>query len=336
MTDAVRDASGFGHLRGGTHADALLTEMLGPGFAAYREEWRRAGRLDTLRGPLHLDFELNRSCNLRCPMCTWSAETATNEPASRMALDDFVRIVREGVALGCRSVAFNLVNEPLLRADLPEFVAQAKALGVLDLWLHTNGMLLTETMSRGLIGAGLTRLMVSLDAVTQATYDLIRVGGDLAVVESNIAAFRRLRGETGGRLPLLAVCFVKMALNEHELPDFLAKWEPLVDFFSIQEYFVPPMAGARDLVGTTQATPPAMFQCAMPFQRMGVSYDGTAQPCCSFYGPQIPLGNAKAGVAALWRGRDLSGLRALHAGGRWAEHPVCRACATASLMREAQ
>lgn len=334
MTDQVQDASGFGHLRGGAHAEAILTEVLGPAFAAYRDEWRRAGRLETLRGPLHLDFELNRSCNLRCPMCTWSAETATNEPASRMTLDTFTAIVREGVALGCRSVAFNLVNEPLLRADLPDFVAQAKALGILDLWLHTNGMLLTESMSRRLIAAGLTRLMVSLDAVTQPTYDQIRVGGDLGIVESNIAAFRRLRSWASSRLPLLAVCFVKMAVNEHELPAFIAKWEPLVDFFSIQEYFVPPMAGAVDLVGSAQAPPPPVFHCAMPFQRLGIAYDGTGQPCCSFYGPSIPLGNAQDGVAALWRGREISGLRTLHADGRWAEHPVCRACAKASLMRE--
>src|SRR5437899_787341 len=84
--------------------------------------------------------------------------------------------------------------------------------------------LLSETMAAGLMDGGLTRLMVSLDAVTQPVYDKIRVGADLEVVKRNVFRFLELRQARGRRLPLLSVNFVKMSVNEHELEKFVETW----------------------------------------------------------------------------------------------------------------
>lgn len=320
--------------------EARVAEALGPergaAFLAYRAAWRRVSELDEVTpGPLHLQIGLSEACNLRCPMCAWSAPGAVNKGReSWWALDRFRAVVAEVVALGGRSVEVNLTNEPLLRPDLPEFVAAARDLGGLDLWLHTNGMLLTPGMARGLMDAGLTRLLVSLDAVTAATYAPLRPGGDLDVVQRHIRAFLAARAARGARLPLLGVCFVQMAGNAHELAAFRARWAGVADCVVVQTYLDPRLGDpATAALAPARAAPPDGFRCPQPFQRLAVDPAGVVRPCCSEYGARMPLGDLRTGtgsVAAAWTSPAMQALRALHRRGGWREHPVCRACVTAA------
>ena len=53
----------------------FIDEKGGENWVAYRTEWEQYCRLEKKSDyPPHLEFELNYSCNLRCPMCTWSVE----------------------------------------------------------------------------------------------------------------------------------------------------------------------------------------------------------------------------------------------------------------------
>ena len=41
----------------------------------YRKKYDEAANLKLLSFPIQIDFELNSSCNLKCPMCPISAES---------------------------------------------------------------------------------------------------------------------------------------------------------------------------------------------------------------------------------------------------------------------
>ena len=44
-------------------------------WTQYREDWEKYCKIEKeSEFPPHLEFELNYSCNLRCPMCTWAVE----------------------------------------------------------------------------------------------------------------------------------------------------------------------------------------------------------------------------------------------------------------------
>jgi hypothetical protein len=332
-----------------TDLDAKIAVALGKDharFLRYREEWK-LGAVDRAY-PLQLDFALSDSCNMRCPMCTWSEDHGLHDK-SLFSLELFRHIVTEGVPLGLCGVGLNGVNEPLMRRDLPTFVAVARAAGVMDVMLHTNGMLLTETMAAGLIETGLTRLMVSIDAVTQATYDTIRVGGDLAIVERNIDRFLALRG--GAILPVLGVCFVRMSLNAHEEVAFIEHWRGRADFFSFQSYMNPFLghrpdkaALAPDGTSAPQTAPP----CPQPFQRLRISVGGEVHPCCAFHGDQIVVervSEPRHDIKSIWNGGTMNRLREIHAtGSLWGppsprgdavQYPaeVCRTCIRQSYTR---
>jgi len=135
----------------------ILIEEIGLGYAEYRKEWEQTTTLEVERGyPVQLDFELNVSCNLKCPMCTWSAE-ATHGQGKRswMDVELYKQLVAEGVKHGLRAVNLNYVNEPLIRRDLPQFVKYARDVGVVEVMFNTNGLLLTDELARELIQAGL-------------------------------------------------------------------------------------------------------------------------------------------------------------------------------------
>ena len=334
MDREIREQERSGHA--GLYAPGDLDERMAAAMGDRAPEWRRY-REDWKRGPaarpfpLQLDFALNESCNMRCPMCTWSEES--KRPTRRLfPLSHFTHIIADAVPRGLRAVGLNGVNEPLMRRDLPDFVRIARDLGVLDIMLHTNAMLLTSGMARDLIDAGLTRLFVSLDAVTQATYDTIRVGGDLQVVTRNVERFLELRSTR--TLPILGVCFIRMSLNAHEETAFVETWRDRADFFSMQSFMNPFTAERPEKAALASAdrAPAEPFVCPQPFQRMRVSVSGDVHPCCAFYGDAIIVGTVDQSIREVWTGAEMAEMRHLHATGEvWDEQrqgaaATCRAC----------
>ena len=65
-----------------------------------------------------------------------------------------------------RAIKLNYVNEPLIRKDLIKFIEYAHKAGIIDIYLSTNGMLLTNKMSDELkheCGIAHIRLLKPLD-----------------------------------------------------------------------------------------------------------------------------------------------------------------------------
>ncbi len=312
----------------------LLIEKFGEPFKTYRQLWdsTSTGKVE-LDFPIHLDIELNPSCNLMCPMCVISAET--NPKSSKkfwMSFEKYKALIDEGVGNGLKSIQLNNINEPLIRKDLPEFIAYARDRGVLDIMLSTNGMALTDTVGRRLIDAGLTKISVSLDANSKETYDKIRVGGDFGKVVANCLGFLGLRQRMGLRLPLFKVTFVRSPLNEPELEAFVAYWSERADLIAIQN-LNNPFDGdlwekTRDYFDLKpKAVRKADKICPHPFQRMTIQADGQALLCCNLRGPELPLGNVLVkGLREVYQGDVAKSYRRLHAEGRYEEIETCRKC----------
>src|SRR3989344_4028672 len=100
--------------------DQIFIDTFGErAYREYREAWAIGTKIEGHQKdfPIQLDFELNYSCNLRCPMCTWSSEVSKDR--SCFDLEKFKEIIDEGVKKGLKAIRLNYINEPLLRPDLP-------------------------------------------------------------------------------------------------------------------------------------------------------------------------------------------------------------------------
>ncbi len=307
---------------------AVLTSEIGPAFAEYRREWEAARTFrERPAFPLHVDYEMKFRCQLRCPMCLMSlpadGRRRYGDPGRELSPETVLDLVTQGAAAGQRSLGFGGLWEPLLEPALPDIVAAARDRGLVDAMFNTNGLALTEKVGRALIGAGLTRLMISLDAATAETYAIIRAGSDFETVSANIENFMALRKRMGRVLPLVRLSFCRTAANEHELPAFLERWHGVVDFFSLQAY------GRYDTPNPPgfplQAGPSPAGRCAQPHKRLLVRHNGDVLPCCDASGTALALGDIQTqSLAEIWAGPRLAALRESLAAGRLTA--PCRAC----------
>lgn len=315
----------------GKSPDEVLGRRLGQPYLDYRRRWEAASRFEAAPPfPLHLDVDANYTCNLACIMCPLGASGFPVSYDQKMLdIDLYERVIHEGAREGLAAVRLGVTGEPLLRPDLFDFIRIAKEAGLVDVMLITNGVALTPEVSARLIASGLTRLMVSVDAATESTYQRIR-GGRLSKVVDHILKFLEIREQMDEELPLLRVSFVRMRFNQAEEENFKDFWSDRADYLSLQEYTN--ILGRPDtafFAGPRPKTPD--FRCADPWQRMGLFVNGDLFPCCSDFGRLAPLGNAgRQSVASVWRGPAAERLRRLHQQGQWRKEPVCRRCALAS------
>jgi cyclic pyranopterin phosphate synthase len=129
-------------------------------------------------------------CNLRCRYCM-PAEGLEWAPKDHiLGFVEIERLVSLFVQLGVRSVRLT-GGEPLVRKNLPELVERLAAIDALEeISLTTNGILLEE-MIGPLVDAGLTRVNVSLDALTPERYKAITRRKGLQRVLDGLAALER-------------------------------------------------------------------------------------------------------------------------------------------------
>ncbi len=316
--------------------DRLADVVGAQAWNKYRAEYESAANLDIVTDyPLQIDFELNASCNLRCPMCPISAESPKGKGKSTwFSLDLFKEIVSDGVKRGLRAIKLNYVNEPFIRNDLHEFIRFARQAGVIDVYFSTNGVLMTPKVIRQMIEAGLTRIQISIDAHTPEVYDQVRPGGDLHKVHKNVEQLMAIRESMGSVTPLVRVNFVRTELNEEQLPEFVAFWKNRVDMIGIQEYVLPPKASNQLVSRTTEDKRVRGFRCSFPFKQLVITNEHNILPCCTFWGEHLKLMKCDSpqDVVEAWGSEKMRRLREIHASGEYWRIETCRKCVEGGLV----
>ncbi|MDR2443605.1 MAG: radical SAM protein [Deltaproteobacteria bacterium] len=267
----------------------ILSKILGPSFDEYRLKWHLARSMQKIPAfPLHVDYELKRECDLRCPMClARNPENISDLELSPKTVKDLIDL---GAASGQASMGFGGLWEPLNSPDIPDLVAYGRSKGLVEAMFNTNGLRLSPSVSRELIKSGLTRIMISLDAATEETYKLMRPGSDFKLVENNIHQLLALKKALNSPLPLVRVSFCLTSLNETELDSFIERWREVVDFISLQYYgnFNTQKSHLWPKLGQV---PPPSGKCAQPFKRLSILCDGTVLPCCDLSGLSFKIGS---------------------------------------------
>lgn len=159
----------------------------------------------------YLRISVTDRCDLRCTYCIPKGFTEFEKPAHWLSFDEIERIVSQFAALGTRR--FRLTGgEPLLRKNIVELVAKLKRIpGVEDLSLSSNATQL-EHYAQDLRQAGLDRLNISLDSLSQ--YNLEKITG--SNVQAKIMAGLKAAQNSGFKQIKINMVALK-AINEHEI-----------------------------------------------------------------------------------------------------------------------
>lgn len=165
--------------------------------------------------PQRLVFEATNRCNLRCAMC---GQSHRDFKGVDLSLNHFCKTRSFwGTA---HDISLFGWGEPLLNPHLMDFFDMLSLYGA-NLFILTNGLLVTKEMARRWVLGRLAYLNFSVDGVTPETYNAIRKGSDFSRVISNIEQVVTVKREMKSAKPYLRMVFVGMRRNIEELPAFV-------------------------------------------------------------------------------------------------------------------
>jgi len=265
--------------------------------------------------PLNLLVEVTSKCNLACKMCNIHHDDRSGITMENALLEATFELARTAVVVSPYGL-----GEPLLHPRIAEIIEKYKSLG-LSVGLTTNAMLLSESMSKGLIVNGLDHLAISIDAAEPVLFSEIRRGADLEKISDNIMTLNRLKASLQSKNPALVLNVVVQASNFHQLPQIVQladKWNvPFIAFVpvathkhisEIQDEALGPWlthekgiierchreAEARGISIDTQRVNYVLngsdwenvyretIPCPEPFRFMGIRANGDIFPCCNW------------------------------------------------------
>jgi cyclic pyranopterin phosphate synthase len=144
-------------------------------------------------GRVHTSLRISVTdrCNIRCFYCMPNENVRFRPRDEILTFEEITRFVRVVSQMGVRRLRLT-GGEPLVRADLASLVGMlANLTGIEDLALTTNGILL-EAQADGLRRAGLQRVNISLDTLSEVTFQKISRREGLDRVLAGIAAAQRV------------------------------------------------------------------------------------------------------------------------------------------------
>jgi len=277
-------------------------------YLYYRFLWWLVDKFDiTLSHPLHVDIELCKQCNLKCTMCSYSDPSW--QTGGMMDTKLAKSIIDQCVKNGVFSIKLQFRGESSLHKDLVEIVGYAKDKGILEVQLNTNGIPYTSEKVKGLILAGLDRLIVSIDGATEETYEKIRIGGDLSKVKRTLDLFLYWQEQFQTNKPKIRIQMTQQDDNDQDVKLFKDKWG-IYGQINIKQ------VRARN-VGQRR-------RCPQPFQRIVYGWDGTVYGCCNAWNEESLITNQERTVYTAWRDRNMVNLRNQARHPEWGE--PCRSC----------
>ena len=172
--------------------------------------------------PAKLFVEVTTRCNLQCGMCV-KQNGIGGITEGTMSPGTFERLVPVFPRLD--TLVLNGIGEPLLHPLLETFIARARAVlpETASIGFQSNGMALTDERAASLVDAGLDRICLSLDTVSDDSFRAIRSGGEMGGIVAAFASLNKARARRRGRDLRIGIEFVLMRGNLADLPEAI-RW----------------------------------------------------------------------------------------------------------------
>ena len=256
--------------------------------------------------PTFIAIEPANYCMLHCPQCPVGLRATTPDEHALIPEAIWIKAINEAAPYAHTAI-FHFQGEPLLHPDLPKMIRYAHSLRLFTM-LSTNAQLLTPALAEALVDAGLDRIIVSIDGLTEPTYSHYRVGGSL---ERALAGMRALADckQQKGYGPEIEMQCLYLKSNQHEWPLFGEKYRLLgADKISMKtaqfydfEHGHPDMPDdsrysryKRNTDGSYCLKKKLHNRCYRLWSGCVITTDGTVLPCCFDKDHLFPLGSLES------------------------------------------
>jgi len=261
--------------------------------------------------PRRVFIEPTNSCNCRCVHCPTHTDMARARGVMDFAL--YTRIIDE-LAPHWAEITVNLYKhgEPTLHPRIFDMVDYARERN-LFVQMNTNFAAIRPEQVEAL--KRVDYLGVSIDAASQETYHAVKGRDHFERVLETFLDFLEAWGRDA--TPASYACdaiFLRQSANDHEAGLFAEMFGRLpighVSVFALHNFTGPIGEGASSLPEKTALPREQWPVCNIPWDIMGIDWDGTGMPCTIDCNTGFSLGNvAEAGVLALWEGPRMAAFR---------------------------
>ena len=274
--------------------------------------------------PRAIQIQTDSRCNARCVFCGY---TDTHKSLPQGAMDEalFKKIVDECGKHWIGRISPYLMNEPLLDRNMPDKIAyiNSKKKFLTKTKINSNGALLTEDMSEGLIRAGLRHLWISVQGYSEETYRQ-SMNLSLAKVLENIDRFLDIRHRLGAKLPKLSITTLNTKIVEHEIEDARKYWAERDVTFKVHK--VDNRSG-KDLGGLGAGKSKLRRDCDLFLKQAYVLYNGDVILCCHDWRRTVVLGNLnEQSLYEVWNSRRFLDIIRQYQAGDFTNCAICRTC----------
>jgi MoaA/NifB/PqqE/SkfB family radical SAM enzyme len=165
--------------------------------------------------PVGISIETTAVCNLHCPQC-YTGSGRLQRENKRIPPETALAAIREASYFAF-SVNLNFQGEPLLHPQLFDFISEVHHQKMISL-LSTNAHFLDEENCRKLVQSGLSVITISMDGVTENSYQQYRKGGSLEQVKTGIRHLVQEKQKQHSARPYIILQFLVFRHNEQEIP----------------------------------------------------------------------------------------------------------------------
>ncbi len=272
--------------------------------------------------PFSLSIEPTTACNLGCPECPSGLKQFTR-PTGKLDAGFHERMLSQ-VRKTVFYINYYFQGEPFLH---PQFLALIKAAKKNKIYTSTstNAHFINEKTAKEIVESGLDRLIISIDGLTQETYENYRIHGTLSKVIEGSKQMLKAKKELNSKTPHLIFQFLAVKPNEHEIPQvFQLGKEMGIDEVRIKSAQLYDFKNGnplmpenekysrykRQLDGTYKLKYKTGNHCWRMWSSSVFTWDGKVVPCCFDKDAKHILGSLeKEDFTAIWKSKKYTSFR---------------------------
>lgn len=272
--------------------------------------------------PFNISIEPTTTCNLGCPECPSGLKSFTRDTGT-LDIHFYERLLNE-VHQDLLYLYFYFQGEPYLHPQFLQLVQSAASKGIYTV-TSTNAHFLTPRKAKETVESGLDRILISIDGVTQESYESYRIGGKLEKVIEGTKNLVEAKKDLKSSTPHIIIQFLVVKPNEHEIPQILALGEELgVDEVKLKTAQIYDYQNGSDLIPTidkysryrkkadgSYAIKNEMAnKCWKLWHSCVVTWDGKVVPCCFDKDAKYTMGNLKEqSLRSIWANSSYENFR---------------------------
>lgn len=288
--------------------------------------------------PISISFEPTTSCNLRCPECPSGLRSFTR-PTGMLQETLFKKTIDE-LHKDLLYLIFYFQGEPYLNPKFLEFVKYASSKGLYTA-TSTNAHYLNDINAKKTVESGLDRLIISIDGITQETYQSYRIGGNLTKVLEGAKNVVKWKRDLKSKTPHLIFQFLVVKPNQHQIPELKKLAEEIgINEVGIKTAQVYNFEHGNELIptleeysrykkqsdGTFAIKNNLLNHCWKLWHSCVITWDGLVVPCCFDKDAEYKMGDLKAeSFDSLWMSEKYKEFRSSVLKSR-SEIDICKNC----------